>query len=341
LAMSKILKKLLSFKFFLLALSVNAQIASKDLSFRAIGIQDGLSSYTVRKVIQDRYGFTWIATKDGLNRFDGKSFKIYNKSLKGSEDIKGNDFRDMCEDTLRNLLWSISAYGGLNAIDISKGNVVLGVLATPKNFPNNWLRCLNICEKKIWIGTDDGICVFDPYKNAFIHVEKIPFRRTGAIQNYSVDLIFVDQFERVWVFVKNLGVVVYSGKNYKIIETHILPEFHLKAVPEFQVFKSCLLVDSSNLLLATNNGFRKVTYSNKKIISISDAEIIPKNFVDVNIISLGKDANGDIWFATASNLFSYNLRTKKILQVQSLISGTKTAFFDYIQSISIKKIICG
>ncbi|HEY6978855.1 MAG TPA: hypothetical protein VH396_21305, partial [Chitinophagaceae bacterium] len=210
--MIKILKKLLLFKFFLLALNINAQFASKNLPFNTIDIKDGLSSYTIRKIIQDHYGFTWIATKDGLNRYDSKSFKIYRKGLKGSEKIVGNDFWDMSEDTLRNLLWVISPYGGLNAIDLRKGNVVLDIpiVATNKNFPNGWLRCLNICKDKIWIGTDDGLCVFDSEKKSFIQIEKLPFQRTNAIQNHSIDLIFVDQFDRVWVFIKNLGLAIYS-----------------------------------------------------------------------------------------------------------------------------------
>src|SRR6266487_3294215 len=131
--MSKILKKILLFQFFLLALNASAQFASKKLSFKAIDIKDGLSSYTIRKIIQDQYGFTWMATKDGLNRYDGKSFKIYSKGLKSSGKIVGNDFWDMCEDTSRNLLWAISPYGGLNAIDLRKGGVALSIPAVVNN----------------------------------------------------------------------------------------------------------------------------------------------------------------------------------------------------------------
>lgn len=45
--------------------------------FKHYGVQNGLSQSTVYAIMQDRTGFIWIGTKEGLNRFDGTSFKIY------------------------------------------------------------------------------------------------------------------------------------------------------------------------------------------------------------------------------------------------------------------------
>jgi ligand-binding sensor domain-containing protein len=52
---------------------------TQHINFRHYSLADGLSSYKVVKVLQDRFGFMWIATQDGLNRFDGKDIIIYNK----------------------------------------------------------------------------------------------------------------------------------------------------------------------------------------------------------------------------------------------------------------------
>ena len=49
-----------------------------DYCFRTIDIRNGLSQNSVNKVFQDHIGFMWIGTKDGLNRYDGYSFRIYN-----------------------------------------------------------------------------------------------------------------------------------------------------------------------------------------------------------------------------------------------------------------------
>ena len=45
--------------------------ASNDLCFRHFSVEDGLSSNSVRALMQDKYGFLWIGTDEGLNRYDG------------------------------------------------------------------------------------------------------------------------------------------------------------------------------------------------------------------------------------------------------------------------------
>lgn len=47
--------------------------------FKTLDIQDGLSQNTVNAILQDKQGFMWFGTKDGLNRFDGLSFRIFKK----------------------------------------------------------------------------------------------------------------------------------------------------------------------------------------------------------------------------------------------------------------------
>ena len=48
--------------------------ASNDLCFRHFSVEDGLSSNSVRALMQDKYGFLWIGTDEGLNRYDGDHF---------------------------------------------------------------------------------------------------------------------------------------------------------------------------------------------------------------------------------------------------------------------------
>ena len=51
--------------------------------FRTMDIRNGLSQNTVYQILQDRKGFMWFGTKDGLNRYDGLSFRIYKKENSG------------------------------------------------------------------------------------------------------------------------------------------------------------------------------------------------------------------------------------------------------------------
>src|SRR5205814_5985750 len=104
------------------------------------------------------------------------------------------------------------------------------------NFRNAWFRCLNICLGKIWIGSDDGLFIYDPQKKSLLQFQPITFQRKQNTQGISIDLISVDRFNRVWVFVKNLGVIIYSGETFKILQRFSLSELDLSETTYFKTF---------------------------------------------------------------------------------------------------------
>jgi len=86
---------------------------STDFWFRHFSVEDGLSSSAVRAIMQDKYGFMWLGTDDGLNRYDGTTIKIYRLNPEGV-----NDYISFLYDT----------------------------------------------TEQIWIGTGDGVYIYD-YEN--------------------------------------------------------------------------------------------------------------------------------------------------------------------------------
>ena len=75
--------KHIRFIFSLLFLLWTAVATSQNLNshyyFRNLGLTEGLSHSTVNVIMQDKIGFLWFGTKDGLNRFDGVNFRIFKK----------------------------------------------------------------------------------------------------------------------------------------------------------------------------------------------------------------------------------------------------------------------
>lgn len=77
LAHSQILKALSFIIFLFLYIGqVKAQLA-EDIVFKNISMEQGLSNKQVKAILQGSNGYIWIATMDGLNRFDGYDFKYY------------------------------------------------------------------------------------------------------------------------------------------------------------------------------------------------------------------------------------------------------------------------
>ena len=85
---------------------------TKEYVFENIGIEHGLSQSTVLSSLQDRKGFLWFGTQDGLNRYDGYHFKIFRPNLeKPSSSITDGLITKICEAPSGNLLIGTAAYG--------------------------------------------------------------------------------------------------------------------------------------------------------------------------------------------------------------------------------------
>ena len=90
--------------------------ANSNYSFKHYNINNGLSQNTVRAIYQDRQGFMWFGTKDGLNRFDGIKFVIYKFSPDGN--LNDNVFHRILQDRQDNI-W-VATDEGVYIFDMHK-----------------------------------------------------------------------------------------------------------------------------------------------------------------------------------------------------------------------------
>lgn len=99
----------------LVMLAAAARATEPWVSFRHVGIGQGLSNSTVQSIAQDSLGYIWVATHDGLNRYDGNSFKIYRSDSADDASLPENVIKRVFCD-VRGNLWVISA-GNLTRYD--------------------------------------------------------------------------------------------------------------------------------------------------------------------------------------------------------------------------------
>ncbi len=94
---------------------VPAAISSRLVSprFETLGLKDGLSQGSIYQILQDRHGFIWLGTQDGLNRYDGQSFKVYRSQPFDTTTINEGWEWDIEEDK-DGFIWVATWGGGLN-----------------------------------------------------------------------------------------------------------------------------------------------------------------------------------------------------------------------------------
>lgn len=143
--------------------------------FKNLSIRNGLSQNTVNAILQDRKGFMWLGTKDGLNRYDGLSFRKFKHDAANPRSI-GNSF----------------------------------ITSLYEDFNGN-----------IWVGTDAGVYIYYPEKEAFEEFDCQSLEKTRIER--SVSMIAGDKQGRVWIAVEAQGMFCYDTRQ-KLLRNYPLSE---------------------------------------------------------------------------------------------------------------------
>ena len=100
----------------------NARVSDAQTTqgFEIISTAQGLSQGLINDMIQDKEGFIWIATKGGLNRYDGYSFKIFTADPADTATISSNTVTSLLEDKIGRI-WIGTADGGINVYNKKTG----------------------------------------------------------------------------------------------------------------------------------------------------------------------------------------------------------------------------
>ncbi|WP_159518154.1 hybrid sensor histidine kinase/response regulator transcription factor [Sunxiuqinia indica] len=123
-------------------------VAQNQVHFSHLGMEDGFTNSKANTIIQDRKGFIWVGTWNGLNRYDGYTCTTFQPIFHDSTAISNREIVELMEDSKGNI-W-IGTSSGLNCLNPKTGHL--------RNFPFG-SRILSLCEdldNSIWIGTWNG-----------------------------------------------------------------------------------------------------------------------------------------------------------------------------------------
>ncbi len=144
----------------------------RDVRFAHLTTNDGLSQASVEAILQDRRGFMWFATRNGLNRYDGNSFVTYKHDPNDTGSLSANWVRDLLEDD-RGYLWVATHFGGVNRFDpkAERFTVYRHDASNPNSIGGDEVESVARDTRGcLWFGTtENGLDRFDPATGTFTH----------------------------------------------------------------------------------------------------------------------------------------------------------------------------
>ncbi len=319
--------------FLLLILMNIASQAQQDLRFERISseivkFERGLSQNSVKCIYQDRSGYLWIGTWDGLNRYDGYTYKPY-RSI-SSDNPYGLLYSSVTAVLESNdgLFW-MGTEEGLTAYNrkTKKYRQFVHNQNNPNSLSHNQINALAQSRQGIiWIGTQEGLCYFDKTRNV-VSRYLLPAISTGKKQT-AVLAIVSDKKNRIWVATSmGLFLIDANGKLVNFLNSHN------SSLCSDRV--QCLYLNKNEQLwVGTNKGLNLYDIKNMSIITLREKLNEPPSTED-DVLAVYEDKSENVWMGTnGSGLIIYDRKKSKFSHYINQVENPASLSNDFVQCIS-------
>ncbi|MCB9351419.1 MAG: two component regulator propeller domain protein [Lewinellaceae bacterium] len=303
-----ILSRVLPWALIILATAVYGQGGNAPMYFDHLTIQDGLSHNTVYCILQDRYGYIWMGTQNGLNKYDGYSFEVYGSN--GYQNDKagflGKNISALREDRKGNL-WVGTRKHGVNFLDRSSDRFV-NFQSDPAFETIKGYEISSFWEDKdgnIWITTvGGGVMKYSPSAGVS---QVFTTENSGLSSNVAFDIV-EDKYGLIWVAAAG-GGLNYLQKNGRFALSHqMLPDN-----PNMSGYRKKMLLDDAYLWIGTEGtGLYKMNLKDRSYIHFAPASGQRAISSDV-VRDLYKTKYGKLFIATdGGGLNIYDTATEEM-----------------------------
>lgn len=267
----------------------------ESLVISKLSSEDGLSSNTIYSILQDNSGFIWIATEQGLNKYDGKNLTHFDIQ-KSRHQLSHNRNQTMILAPDGNI-WTGTS-DGLNIYDYQLDSIIQVRTDTkPLKLIYNDITYLSLSydKSKVWIGTYGNGVNYINWSTKECQTLPLPQLANVPEPRYVMSLL-EDDNNRLWIGTRNNGLYRYSHKNNK------MEYFQL---PENGRFIRVIYQDSfRRIWIGTSKG----CYLYNETTNRLDPVVFPGRLVDNSIGAIQEDRNGRLWIGTEQFLSSFSVR---------------------------------
>ena len=302
------------------------------LRFEHIGIEDGLSQSTVTVILQDRRGFLWFGTEDGLNRYDGYTFTVFKPDPADPNSISDRWIHALYESH-DGSIWIGTRLGGLNRFDPDTGmfqhyehNPALeGGLSSNKinAIYEDWRGI-------IWVGTEAGLDWLDPSTGDITNILGKPDDVT-TMNGSHITSIVEDLRGNIWVGTTDAGLNRFSPRTMSF-RRYIYDE----ALQDRLCSKTidAITQDVNGILwLATPSGLARLNPISGLATCYRNDPSLPDSLSDNQVETVFVDRIGRLWVGTARGLDYYVSETNTFGHIVSNPSAPDSLSAETVYSI--------
>lgn len=271
----------------------------RRILFTNLTSDDGLTGGAVRAIVQDRQGFIWIGTENGLDRYDGYELRHYRHETGDPDSLSGNDISTLHLDS-RNQLWIGTGSSGLNRLDTFSEKITRYRHDgdDPNSLNHDAVTCvLEDCTGTIWIGTKAGLTLFDSKtgrSERFANRDNV----TGTLRTDFVTSLHEDGDARLW-----MGTIDGSLCLFKSDTRTFEPVWRTGV----EIGAICSDGKGSIWAATLGDGLHLYDPESKAARRFTHTPGDPDSIIaSRNVHTVFCDGNGDIWAGTAKGLCFFN-----------------------------------
>ncbi|MEX2336893.1 MAG: two-component regulator propeller domain-containing protein [Fulvivirga sp.] len=318
--------------FFFLTIAAHHNVSGQHYYFRHYQAEDGLSHNSVTCMLQDKDGFLWIGTKDGLNRFDGYSFKVFRHDPADSTSIGGNFVQSLYEDA--GYLW-VGTNNGLykynprsedfifikgtenrhikDVVKAENGNLwfIAGFTIAKYNEQKDALKYYDVpqyisatsaCETvdgNMWFSSISGtIARYDSIRDEFITYNV--FENSPETTSQWVERVYTADESTILIGTQSQGVKSFD------LNTYTYKDILTKDPEGAEIFVRDFLVKSEEeYWIATESGIYIYNLADEEVVNLRKNNNNPYSISDNAVYTLCHDREGGVWAGTYFGGLSY------------------------------------
>ncbi len=305
---SRTLKGFAVLSFFYLTCNSTANAESNNILFSKYTVTDGLSQNSIQDIMQDSRGFLWIATKNGLNCFDGYSFQNIKISGPEPKQLSNNIIHCLAEDQNGNI-WIGTDYG-LNVYLVQTKHIIQYYKTTEGLSFNKILSMCIDKENLLWLGSgNSGVDVFDLSDTTSL--ERLYHFDTNnnqkKIPGTQINNIYEDLYCNKWLCTENGLIRINSELNeIKVFNKENTPWLSLidNSIHDIKQW-------GSDYWIATTVGLYKVDFHNKTSVAFYEGKE-PHSLPHNDVRSIDFDHEGNLLIGSLGGYSILDLRTNTI-----------------------------